>query len=118
MQPDAPDDHEALDQYKKLVKGGMQQCEMQWLLVTACAVGRVVLSVFSLCPLKHFTIWDADCRYALCWQEFIQMPLRCLNQHITGADFKSEVCHTQASFVSRLSTLLLTDTTKFLKVTL
>ncbi len=86
--------------------------------MAACNSMRCRQSSFSLCPLKHFTIWDADCRYALCWQEFIQMPLQCLNQHITGADFKSEVCHTQASFVSRLSTLLLADTTKFLKVTL
>ncbi len=57
VQPDAPDDHEALDQYKKLVKGEMQQCEMQWLLVTACAVGRVVsLSApWSILPFGMLT---------------------------------------------------------------
>ncbi len=130
-----------MDQYKKLVKG--KQCEMQRLLATTCAVGRVILWVSSpglppleapvmivekcklffsfLCvyisaPSKHFTIWDADCRYALCWQDLIHMPLQSLAQHITGSNVKSKVCHTQVGFVSRLSALLLADTTKLLSV--
>ncbi len=41
------------------------------------------------------------------------MPLQSLAQHNTGSNVKSEVCHTQASIVSRLSALLLADTTKF-----
>ncbi len=114
MQPDVPDDQIAMDQYKKLAKG--KQCEMQWLLVTTCAVGRAVLCVFSLFALKQFIIWDVDCRYAVCWQELIHMPLQSLAQHITGSDVKSQICHKQASFVSRLSALMLADTTKFQKV--
>ena len=97
-----------MDQYKKLAKG--KQCEMQWLLVTNCAVGRAVLCVFSLFALKQFIIWDVNCRYAVCWQELIHMPLQSLAQHITGSDVKSQICHKQASFVSRLSALMLADT--------
>ena len=116
MQPDVANDQLAMDQYQKLVKG--KQCGMQWLLLTVCAVGRVIWCVFSLCPSKQFTIWGIDCRYAVCWQDLTHMPLQSLAQHFRGSDVTSKVCHTQVGTVSRLCSLLLADKTKFLKVSL